>query len=371
MTAPPPADDERVDDRARSGRRHCRRPRPFHPLRRRARAGRAGSPGRRGRRPAVCRDRPRQPGRVTGAATRPGADPLPHGLELVPGVEINAVTRGLDLPIPGGELHVIGLDVDPDDGAFEAVLAAQRDARRTRFLATLQRLRDAGIGVDAQLEGLDQSRDDALGRPTVARALIAAGHATSVEDAFRRILGYGMPGYVARQGLGPVDAIRAIRAAGGLASLAHFPEAPAQLSLLRSLVDAGLNGLETHHSSFRARHARRRVRGHLGTGPCGHGRNGLPRRLRPVRGPATRRSCSRTRLPTGSGPHSVADARRRRYHGRPHDHPSAARPRDRPARHGSRRPARPARHPPTNASRSTGPRSAPCRRSSSGRSVAR
>lgn len=184
--------------------------------------------------------------------TRPGAGPLPHGLELVPGVEINAVTRGLNLPIPGGELHVIGLDVDPDDEAFEAALAGQRDARRTRFLATLQRLRDAGIGVDAQLDGLDLSRDDALGRPTVARALIAAGHATSVEDAFRRILGYGMPGYVARQGLGPVDAIRAIRHASGLASLAHFPEAPAQLPLLRSLVDAGLNGLETHHSSFRA-----------------------------------------------------------------------------------------------------------------------
>ena len=59
-----------------------------------------------------------------------------------------------------------------------------------------------------------------------------------------------MPGYVPRQGLGPIDAIRAIRAAGGLASLAHFPEAPGQLPLLRELVEAGLNGLETHHASF-------------------------------------------------------------------------------------------------------------------------
>ena len=177
---------------------------------------------------------------------------VPAGLDLVPGVEINAVTRGLGLEIPGGELHVLGLGVDPDNPAFEAALAGQRVARRARFEATLQRLRDANIGVDRQVEALDLTRDDALGRPTVARALIAAGYAESVQDAFERILGYGMPGYVPRQGLGPVEAIRAIRAAGGLASLAHFPEATTHASLMRDLVDEGLNGLETHHASFRA-----------------------------------------------------------------------------------------------------------------------
>ena len=61
-----------------------------------------------------------------------------------------------------------------------------------------------------------------------------------------------MPGYVPRQGMGPVEAIRAIRAAGGLASLAHFPEAPDHLPLLRDLVGEGLNGLESHHRSFDA-----------------------------------------------------------------------------------------------------------------------
>ncbi len=173
-------------------------------------------------------------------------------LELVPGVEINAVTRGLGLQIPGGELHILGLEVDADDEAFEAALASQRAARRARFEATLGRLRDARIGVDAQVEALDLTRDDALGRPTVARALVAAGHAASVEDAFDRILGYGMPGYVPRQGLGPVEAIRAIRAAGGLASLAHFYEAPTHLPLLRDLRAEGLNGIESHHRSFDA-----------------------------------------------------------------------------------------------------------------------
>lgn len=50
--------------------------------------------------------------------------------------------------------------------------------------------------------------------------------------------------------MGPLDAIRAIRAAGGLASLAHFAEAPRQVPLLRELAGEGLNGLESHHRSF-------------------------------------------------------------------------------------------------------------------------
>jgi hypothetical protein len=52
--------------------------------------------------------------------------------------------------------------------------------------------------------------------------------------------------------MGPVEAIRAIRAAGGLAAIAHFAEAPQHLALLRELMAEGLDGLETHHRSFEA-----------------------------------------------------------------------------------------------------------------------
>ncbi len=184
--------------------------------------------------------------------TAPGAAALAAGLELVPAVEINAVTHGLGLELSDGELHVLGLGVDPLDEAFEAALAAQRGARRRRFDAMVRRLHEMGLPIDAQVARLDLSADDALGRPTIARALIAAGLATSVDDAFARIIGHGQPGYVPRSGLGPVDAIRAIRAAGGLASLAHFAQAPRQVPLLRELREAGLDGLESHHRSFDA-----------------------------------------------------------------------------------------------------------------------
>lgn len=182
----------------------------------------------------------------------PGAPSLPDDLDLIPAVEINAVTSGLDLDIPGGELHVLGLGVDPGDEAFEAALAGQRGARRARFDTTLARLRSLGMPIEAYLDQDHLARDDALGRPTVARALVAAGHAETVEDAFERWLSWGRPAYVPRSGLGPIEAIHAIRAAGGLASLAHFWDGANRLSLLRNLQGEGLDGLETHHRSFDA-----------------------------------------------------------------------------------------------------------------------
>jgi predicted metal-dependent phosphoesterase TrpH len=176
-------------------------------------------------------------------------DALPTGLSLVPGVEINAiVTR--DLGLWEGELHILGFGMDPADDDFEATLAGQRARRRERFERTVVLLRELDLPIDAQLADIADSADDALGRPTVARALIAAGHATSVEDAFTRLLGWGKPAYVPRTGLGPVEAIAAIRAADGLAVLAHFGEAPWRIDVIRELVDAGLGGLEVYYRSF-------------------------------------------------------------------------------------------------------------------------
>src|SRR4029078_1366740 len=114
-------------------------------------------------------------------------------MAFIPAVEINAlVTR--DLGLWEGELHILGFGMDPDDATFEAALADQRDQRRGRFWPTLALLRELALPIDAQVAALDPTDDDALGRPTIARALIAAGFATSVEDAFNRIIRHRHPG---------------------------------------------------------------------------------------------------------------------------------------------------------------------------------
>lgn len=180
--------------------------------------------------------------------TAHGATPLAHGLELIPGVEINAISR--DIPLIDGELHILGFGMNPEDEAFESALIAQRDARRVRFQQTVARLAEIGLPIDPQVEWVDLTRDDALGRPTIARALIAAGYAENVEDAFRRLIGWGSPAYIPREGLGPRDAIKAVRSAGGLPVLAHFSEAPGAVRLIAELKEIGLGGLEVYYRSF-------------------------------------------------------------------------------------------------------------------------
>lgn len=180
------------------------------------------------------------------------AGAVPAGLELLPGIELNAVVR--DRPeLMESEVHVLGLGVDLDDDALEATLELQRERRRVRFVAMVARLADLGLPIDDALAALPMTGDDdALGRPRVARAMIAKGYVVSIEDAFERYLSNGRPGYVPRDGLGPIEAIKAIRAAGGLASLAHFSEAPARMDVVRELQEAGLGGLEVYYRSFDA-----------------------------------------------------------------------------------------------------------------------
>lgn len=178
------------------------------------------------------------------------AGQVPAGLELLPGIELNAVVR--DRPeLSESEVHVLGLGVDLEDDELEATLELQRERRRIRFTTMVARLADLGLPIDDALAALPiTGDDDALGRPRVARAMIAKGYVKSVEDAFERYLSHGRPGYVPRDGLGPIEAIRAIRAAGGLASLAHFSEAPVHMGLVRELQEAGLGGLEVYYRSF-------------------------------------------------------------------------------------------------------------------------
>ncbi len=181
----------------------------------------------------------------------PGAGPLPPGMDVIPAVEINATAR--DLPdLPDDELHFVGLGVDPADDALDAVLGRQRGARRRRFERMRERLREIGLPVDAQLDGMDRSDEESLGRPTIARALVEAGWAADVQDAFARIVGRGKPGYVLREGIGPREAMAAIRGAGGLPVLAHFSAAPRLPGVIDEMIAAGMRGIEVHHRSFDA-----------------------------------------------------------------------------------------------------------------------
>ena len=126
---------------------------------------------------------------------------MPAPIELITGVEINALARGI--PLQDGELHILGFGMDLDDEAFEAKLASQRAARRVRFERTVARLREIGLPIDDQVARLDPDDDDALGRPTIARALIAAGLRDERRGRVPAADRLGRAGVRAARGAGP------------------------------------------------------------------------------------------------------------------------------------------------------------------------
>jgi predicted metal-dependent phosphoesterase TrpH len=180
--------------------------------------------------------------------------PASDGPAVIVGVEINTSLDGTVRPLvetlgETAELHILGLGVDPDDGIFEALLERQRAGRRERLELTLARLDELGLPVRDRLPEVPGGID-ALGRPHVARALVSAGHAESVDDAFRRYLEPGRAAYVRRSGIGPRAAIEAIVAAGGIASLAHSPWAPQEVGVIDRLRDWGLRAIEAFYPGW-------------------------------------------------------------------------------------------------------------------------
>jgi predicted metal-dependent phosphoesterase TrpH len=164
------------------------------------------------------------------------------GLAFVPGIEITAIRAGADV-------HILGYFIDTGSSRLLEFLAAQRRLRIDRVREMIDRLALHGITLDADAivkPGVDDS-SKAVGRPWIARALVAGGHASTTDEAFDRWLARGRPAFVPRAGAPAAEVIERIHEAGGLASLAH----PALLGCdecISEFAAAGLDGLEVYHS---------------------------------------------------------------------------------------------------------------------------
>lgn len=161
------------------------------------------------------------------------------GVRLIPGVELSAVEGDV-------ETHVLGLHLH-DVGTMEQQLADLREMRRLRAERMVERLRALGVNVTME-SVLENAAGGAIGRPHVARAVVAAGAAADMREAFDRYLGNGRPAFVGKDRLAMVDAIRMIHDAGGIAVLAH-PGESATRARLTALKAQGLDGCEVRHPS--------------------------------------------------------------------------------------------------------------------------
>lgn len=148
------------------------------------------------------------------------------GIRFIDGVEISVSWQS-------ATIHVVGLGIDPNEPCLIEGLEkvrAGRDARAAQMADGL-----AAIGIKGAYEGaLRFVRNPALiSRSHFARWMVEQGYARDVPNVFEHYLVRGKPGFVEHQWCSLKEALSWIRAANGIAVLAH----PGRYRQLRPLRD--------------------------------------------------------------------------------------------------------------------------------------
>ncbi|MFW6061663.1 MAG: PHP domain-containing protein [Planctomycetota bacterium] len=190
------------------------------------------------------------------AAAQAAAEQLDE-LSFVPGVEVSARSEV-------GSMHLLGYGFELGHPALEGLLEQLRVSRQRRNPRMVQRLQELGVDLtmdDVRQVAAERGGGELISRLHIAEAIRRAGHASSTQQAFERYVGKGAAAYVEKDYRPPSEVIDALHAAGGLAVLAH----PVHLdyrnrrhleTILRDLMDAGLDGIEVYHSDHPPEHVR-------------------------------------------------------------------------------------------------------------------
>lgn len=170
-------------------------------------------------------------------------------LRFIDGVEVSISWGGITI-------HVVGLNVDPDNQHLQHGLHAIRQGRAERARKMAEDL--ARAGIPGSLEGAYAfvENPNLIGRTHFARFLAEKRYVSDVKSAFQHYLVSGKPGYVPHQWATLEEALACIKAGGGIAVVAH----PGRYKLTRAEMrkflgefkDGGGTGIEVITSGHTA-----------------------------------------------------------------------------------------------------------------------
>ena len=166
-------------------------------------------------------------------------------IELVLGAEISCLTDD------GISVHMLGLLFDGENFGMQEMLSQSRDTRLPRMRKMVALLQADGFNIT--LDDVYQAAPDqaTIGRPHLADALVNKKIVTSRDEAFSELLHNESKYYVTHAAPTPIEAIKTIKSAGGVAVIAHpFASRRGQIltaDTFQELVTAGLDGIEVHH----------------------------------------------------------------------------------------------------------------------------
>ncbi|MFV9672505.1 MAG: PHP domain-containing protein [Acidimicrobiia bacterium] len=165
-------------------------------------------------------------------------------IELIPGVELSVDHNGV-------KIHMLAYFLEPEPGPLQDRLEMLRDGRGVRNRKIIEALNTLGYPITMQ-DVHRQAAGDAIGRPHIADALVAADLVADRSEAFRDLLGDGGIAYAERTRLTATEAITLTTESGGVTSIAHpltiDPGGSTLRSIFEELREVGLSGIEAYYS---------------------------------------------------------------------------------------------------------------------------
>ncbi|MEN9992458.1 MAG: hypothetical protein RLY83_28 [Actinomycetota bacterium] len=174
-----------------------------------------------------------------------------HGITFVPGIEITTKHHGVSV-------HMLAYLPDPNYGPLIQKLKEVRESRETRIERYVENLQP--YYADLTMDGVRATLSEegkSIGRPHIADALRDLGHVQDRTEAFEGPLSKGHPAYVASEGINTVEAVKLIRAAGGVPVMAHplargrgdgeLVITSAHRDRFIEVIESGLGGFEVNH----------------------------------------------------------------------------------------------------------------------------
>ena len=161
---------------------------------------------------------------------------------LIPGVEL-----GTD--IPGAEIHMLGLFLDPDQPELQKILKQLRDGRLGRGEGIVKKLQE--MGKEISWEQVQRIAGDAsVGRPHIAQALLDNGEVETIKEAFDKYIARNGPAYVERDKMTPVEAVETIVRMNGIPCIAHPRDLENLNAMLVELKAAGMVAMEVYYKDY-------------------------------------------------------------------------------------------------------------------------
>ena len=167
--------------------------------------------------------------------------------EVIPGVELSTEYRGRDI-------HIVGLFIDWKNPEFISRLREFADARIYRNQKMCRLLTEGGYPVDYD-ELQSHFPDTVITRAHFAQYMLEKGFISSIDEAFRKLIGDDCPFFVPREKISPQDGVSFLLQYGAVPVLAHplqYKMSDVQLrELLASLCEYGLSGIEVFYSGYK------------------------------------------------------------------------------------------------------------------------